>query len=105
MAIFEQERLRFPGASPPTGLRAEAEAYAASLGQVRGTPGWGDAVRGYVRNLAGRRSVREAARPRHGFEEDQPKPPGLLSILRPPSVASRVGSRPPRPGSWKKGFH
>jgi hypothetical protein len=34
------------------GLRAEAEAFAESLRQVRGTPGWGDAVRHYVLNLA-----------------------------------------------------
>jgi hypothetical protein len=48
MAIFEQAAFRLPRALPPTGLRAEAEAYAASLGMTRGSPGWGDAVREFA---------------------------------------------------------
>ncbi len=52
MAIFDAFNIRLPGEKGgrrPVS-RAEAEDYSASLGLRPGGPGWGDAIRDYVRN-------------------------------------------------------
>jgi hypothetical protein len=81
MAIFEQAGFRLPGALPPTSRRAEAEAYAASLGMTRGTPGWGDAIRDFVMNQA---SV--SARP-----SGPPMLPQALAPVRDPGAEFPLG--------------
>jgi hypothetical protein len=68
-----------PGAS---GLRAEAEAYAASHGLRRGTPGWGDAIRDYVRQI--RSAVAEAA-----TEAARRGAPSRRRPLPPPRISER----------------
>jgi hypothetical protein len=52
MGIFDDNSVHMPGSSRgrATGLRADAESYAASLGLTPGGPGWGDAIRDFILN-------------------------------------------------------
>jgi hypothetical protein len=54
MAIFDDRSIRMAGSrrGRSVGLRADAEAYAASLGLSPGAPGWGDAIRDYALSLS-----------------------------------------------------
>ena len=48
MGIFDELNLPDARRLRPTGLRAEAEDYAANIGLHPGDPGWGDAIRNFV---------------------------------------------------------
>jgi hypothetical protein len=89
MGIFDELNFSMPGARNvrPSGVRAKAEDYAASLGLQRGGPGWGDAIRDFVMN--GPPTMQEGL-PGEGYEAG-------LQRQSPRVRARRVRAIPPPP--------